>query len=118
MVKVYTKSGFWLEETTNKTVRIGISKFGQDELGEIAFFSFQVEDELVAGDVFFSVESTKAVTDTITPISASIVKRNEGLEDSPEDLNDDNLDLTWIVEVKTDEAFDANKFLADDLTII
>lgn len=118
MAKVYTKSGLWLEETADKTVKIGISAYGQDEIGEAAYFSFSgAGDAITAGETFFSVESAKAVTDAIAPISGEILRKNEALEANPEDLNAPEDTKNWIVEVKPSETFDVSQFLAEDLPI-
>lgn len=118
MTKVYTESGLWLEETADKTVKIGVSAYGQDEIGEVAYFSFEgADDAITAGETFFSVESTKAVTDAIAPISGEIVRKNESLESDPDALNAPDDAKNWIVEVKPSETFDAAKFLAEDLPI-
>lgn len=119
MTKVFTEDGLWLEETAEKTVIIGVSPYGQDEIGEVSFFSFiGNSDAIVADDVFFSVESAKAVTDAIAPISGEIVEKNVTLENNPENINSVDDDKNWIVEVKPTEKFDASAFRVEDLPII
>ena len=94
----YTKSHEWLRYEDGIAV-IGISDFAQDALGDVVFVNLPaVGDEVVAGESFGDVESVKAVSDLICPVSGTVCAINEELEDSPENLNEDPYGA-WIIKV-------------------
>lgn len=100
----YTKSHEWVK-LENGIAVVGISDFAQDALGDVVFVNLpQVGDEVTAGEVFGDVESVKAVSDLICPVSGVVCAVNEELEDSPENLNADPYGA-WIIQVEniTDE---------------
>ena len=95
----YSKSHEWVRMDGDVAV-IGISDFAQDALGDLVFVNLpQVGDEVVAGESFGDVESVKAVSDLISPVSGTIVEINEELDDSPENLNSDPYG-SWIIKVE------------------
>ncbi len=82
---------------------IGITDFAQDELGEVVFIEMpEVEDQLSKDTEFATVESVKAASDLIAPVSGVIVEINEELEDSPELLNEDSYE-NWIVKIELED---------------
>ena len=100
----YTKSHEWVKFAGGIAV-VGISDFAQDALGDVVFVNLpQVGDEVTAGETFGDVESVKAVSDLICPVSGVVCAVNEELEDSPENLNADPYGA-WIIQVEniTDE---------------
>lgn len=100
----YTKSHEWVKFVGGIAV-VGISDFAQDALGDVVFVNLpQVGDEVTAGETFGDVESVKAVSDLICPVSGVVCAVNEELEDSPENLNADPYGA-WIIQVEniTDE---------------
>ena len=100
----YTKSHEWVKFEDGIAV-VGISDFAQDALGDVVFVNLpQVGDEVTAGEVFGDVESVKAVSDLICPVSGVVLAVNEELDDSPELLNEDCYGA-WIIRVEnvTDE---------------
>ena len=100
----YTKSHEWVKFVGGIAV-VGISDFAQDALGDVVFVNLpQVGDEVTAGETFGDVESVKAVSDLISPVSGVICEINEELDDSPENLNSDPYGA-WIIKVEnvTDE---------------
>ena len=84
---------------------IGISDFAQHALGNIVYVDMpEVDDEVVAGEDFGAVESVKAASDLISPVSGTVVEVNEALEDEPELVNKDAFE-NWIIKVElTDNA--------------
>ena len=85
-------------------VRIGISAFAVDQLGDIVFVDLpEVGAVLSKGNSFGSVESVKAVEDMHAPISGEVVKRNESVLDSPEELQNDPHGEGWLLVVKPSE---------------
>ena len=91
----YSKSHEWLAEDGT----VGITDFAQEALGDVVFIGLpQVGDAVTAGESFGDVESVKAVSDLISPVTGVIVAVNEGLEDAPEALNEDPY-ANWIIKV-------------------
>ena len=79
----------------------GVTWFAQDALGEVVFFDPpQVGTAITAGESYAEVESVKAVSDVVAPLSGEIVEVNEALGDSPEAINDDPYGEGWMVKVR------------------
>ena len=79
----------------------GITWYAQDQLGEVVFFDPpEVGKEVRQGDPYAEVESVKAVSDVIAPLSGEIVEVNEGLAGAPEAINDDPYGGGWMVKVR------------------
>ena len=92
----YSKSHEWLSVDGV----VGISDFAQEALGDVVFITLpQVGDEVVAGESFGDVESVKAVSDLISPVTGVICEVNDALEASPEMLNEDPYGA-WIIKVE------------------
>lgn len=111
----YSKSHEWLKEEDGVSV-IGISDFAQDALGYVVFVNLpEVGDDAAAGEAFGDVESVKAVSDLISPVSGTVCEVNEDLLDQPELLNEDPYG-TWIIKVEnvtdTEELLDAAAYEA------
>ena len=95
----YSKTHEWIKTEDGAAV-IGISDFAQDALGDVVFINLpQVGDEVTAGESFGDVESVKAVSDLICPVSGVVCAVNDELEDSPENLNEDPYGA-WIIKVE------------------
>ena len=106
----YSKSHEWVNVEDGVYV-IGISDFAQDALGDVVFVNLpQVGDAVTAGETFGDVESVKAVSDLVCPVTGTVCAINEELEDSPEMLNSDPYGA-WIIKVEavteTEELLDA-----------
>ena len=85
----YSKSHEWIKMEGDVAV-IGISDFAQDALGDVVFINLPEEgDSVAAGEAFGDVESVKAVSDLISPVSGAVCAVNEELLDAPELLNED-----------------------------
>lgn len=79
---------------------VGITDYAQHELGNVVYVDMpEVDDEVVAGEEFGAVESVKAASDLISPVSGTVVEINEELEDHPEKINEDAFG-NWIIKVK------------------
>lgn len=79
---------------------VGISDYAQHALGNIVYVDMpEVDDEVVAGEDFGAVESVKAASDLISPVSGTVVEVNEALEDEPELVNKDAFE-NWIIKVE------------------
>lgn len=96
----YSKSHEWVK-TEDGVAVVGISDFAQDALGDVVFINLPaVGDEVTAGESFGDVESVKAVSDLISPVTGVVCAINEELEDSPENLNSDPYGA-WIIKVES-----------------
>ena len=79
---------------------VGISDYAQHALGNVVYVDMpEVDDEVTAGEEFGAVESVKAASDLISPVSGTVVEVNEALEDTPELLNEDAFG-NWIIKVQ------------------
>ena len=95
----YSKDHEWIKMEGDVAV-IGISDFTQDALGDVVFVNLPQEGDAVnAGEPFGDVESVKAVSDLVCPVTGTICAVNEELADSPENLNSDPYGA-WIIKVE------------------
>ena len=111
----YSKDHEWMKEEDGVAV-IGISDFAQDALGDVVFVNLPGEgDEVTAGEAFGDVESVKAVSDLVSPVSGTVCAVNEELLDEPEKLNKAPYDA-WLIKVEnvtgTEELLDAAAYEA------
>ncbi len=91
---------------------LGITWYAQDSLGEVVFFDPpQVGAEVRAGDSYAEVESVKAVSDVIAPLSGEIVEVNDALGDAPEKINEDPYGEGWMVKVKCSDPSERDALL-------
>lgn len=116
MSKVFTETGLWLVEYESGKVRVGLSPKGQDDLGEVSFFDPFDNETLTKGESFCSIEASKAVTELEAPLTGEVITLNEELLSTPENLNEEDDALNWIIEVSVKE-FDKNDYLKEDLPI-
>ena len=94
------------------TATLGITWYAQDQLGEVVFFDPPAVGTSIAKDSpYAEVESVKAVSDVIAPLSGEIVEVNEALSDAPEKINDDPYGDGWLVKVKLSDASEADQLL-------
>ncbi len=112
----YSEDHEWAKVVDGK-VRVGVSDYAQDQLGDIVFVEFpEVGDTFEKGDEFGSLESVKAVSELYIPVSGEVTAINEELEDAPELINEDPY-VNWIVEIEpTDDSeldglMDAEQYL-------
>ncbi|SNS61923.1 glycine cleavage system H protein [Asanoa hainanensis] len=95
----YTAEHEWIR-SGDGPVRVGITHFAQDSLGDIVYVQLPEQGAQVsAGDSFGEVESTKSVSEIYAPISGTVVGRNEKLVDEPETINADPYGEGWLVEI-------------------
>ena len=84
-----------------ESATLGITWYAQDQLGEVVFFDPpEVGKQITKDEPYAEVESVKAVSDVIAPVSGEITEVNEALKDSPEQINDDSYGEGWLVKVK------------------
>jgi glycine cleavage system H protein len=93
-------------------VRVGITDFAQEQLGDIVFVQLpEVGTAVTGGEPLGEVESTKSVSDIYAPVTGTVVNRNETLDSQPELLNSDPYGEGWIVEIQVDDAGVLNSLL-------
>ncbi len=112
----YSRDHEWLRMEDGIAV-IGISDFAQSELGDVVFVNLpEVGDDTTAGEPFGDVESVKAVSDLVCPVTGTVCEINEELLDAPEKLNEDPYG-TWIIKVEkvtdTEDLLTAEQYEAE-----
>ena len=96
----YTKSHEWARIEGN-TVVIGITHYAQDQLGEVVFVELPTAGDTVeAGEEMGTLESVKAVSEMLAPISGEVTEVNERLEDNPDLINTSPFEDGWLVKIK------------------
>jgi glycine cleavage system H protein len=94
------------------TATLGITWYAQDQLGEVVFFDPpEVGAAITKDSPYAEVESVKAVSDVIAPVSGEIVEVNEALKDSPEQINDDSYGEGWLVKVKLSDPSELDQLM-------
>jgi glycine cleavage system H protein len=102
----YTAEHEWIRTAGSDTVvRVGITDYAQDALGDIVFVQLpEVGADVSAGDPMGEIESTKSVSDVFAPVAGTVSARNEALESQPELLNSDPYGEGWVVEIELTDA--------------
>ncbi|GGB36690.1 glycine cleavage system H protein [Flexivirga endophytica] len=101
----YTADHEWVKEQSEDVVRIGISAFAQDALGDVVYVSLPtVGDTVAAGDACGEVESTKSVSDLYAPLAGEVTAINDQLDGTPELVNNDPYGEGWMYELKLSDA--------------
>lgn len=106
----YAESHEWVKVEGDIAV-VGISDFAQHSMGDLSYVDMpSVGDEVAAGEEFGAVESVKAASDLISPVSGTVIEVNEALEDEPELLNEDPY-ANWIIKVQMSEPGEVDSLL-------
>ncbi len=93
----------------------GITWYAQDQLGEVVYFEPpEIGKSVRKGDPYAEVESVKAVSDVIAPLSGEVVEVNEGLTSGPEAINDDPYDGGWMVRVRLSDPSEVDSLMDAD----
>ncbi len=97
---MYTEEHEWIRLAGKRGV-IGITGFAQEQLGDVVFVELPAIDEVInKGESFGVIESVKTVSDLYMPVSGKIMSINEGLNDSPELVNEDPYGNGWLIEIE------------------
>lgn len=97
----YTAEHEWVAGDATGSVRVGVTYFAQDALGDIVFVELpEVGAVLTAGEPCGEIESTKSVSEIYAPLSGRVVARNDALVDAPETVNSDPYGAGWLVQVE------------------
>jgi len=99
----YTSDHEWVRADGDE-VRVGITDYAQESLGDIVYVKLPDPGEKVtAGDVMGEVESTKSVSEVYAPVSGTVARRNETLDSQPELINSDPYGEGWMVDITVDD---------------
>lgn len=97
----YSTDHEWVRVEEGGRVRVGITEYAQDALGDVVFVDLPaVGARVAAGDVFGEVESTKSVSELFAPLTGTVVAVNDELESSPERINEDPYGDGWICDLE------------------
>jgi glycine cleavage system H protein len=107
----YTDEHEWIKQLDGK-IRIGITDYAQDQLGDIVFIELpEVGTEVAAQDLLVEVESTKSVGEVYSPAKGEITGVNEAVAENPELVNSDPYGDGWLVEMAPDGEIDTGELL-------
>jgi glycine cleavage system H protein len=102
----------WARVEDGDTAVFGITWYAQDQLGELVYFDApEVGGTLRKDEPYAEVESVKAVSDVIAPLSGEVVEVNPALADSPERINDDPYGEGWLVRVRLSDASEVDALM-------
>jgi glycine cleavage system H protein len=108
----YSKDHEWVA-VVGDVATIGITDYAQHSLGDVVYIDMpRVGDKLNSHESFGSVESVKAVSEVFTPVAGEIVEVNDGLNDTPEAVNNDPYNAGWMIKVKMDNPGEADGMLS------
>lgn len=108
----FTEEHEWIELVSEDYVRIGITDYAVEQLGDIVFVELpEVNDSTEAEAEFATVESVKSTSEIYSPVSGNVAKVNTNLEDEPELLNESPFGEGWLIEVQANEAVDVSRLL-------
>lgn len=110
----YTPEHEWVRSPgeTEGSVRVGITDFAQEQLGDIVYVSLpDVGEEVAAGSAVGELESTKSVSDVFVPVSGRVTARNQALDDTPELVNSDPYGDGWLFELAPADGADVEALL-------
>ncbi|GAB3232688.1 glycine cleavage system protein GcvH [Glycomyces halotolerans] len=100
----YTAEHEWVERRDGDVVRVGVTDFAQNALGDVVFVQLpEAGSQVQAGDVVGEVESTKSVSDVYAPVTGRITARNDELSESPELVNSDPYQAGWMFDIEVDD---------------
>ena len=108
----YTSEHEWAALEEGDRVRVGITDFAQDALGDVVYVEAPEEGtEVRAGEPFGEVESTKSVSDIYSPVSGTVVERNSTLTDSPELVNQEPYGQGWLVVIQMSDTSEIERLM-------
>lgn len=100
----YTSDHEWVKDQGDGVVRIGITAYAQDALGDVVYVSLPtVGDTVAVGDSVGEVESTKSVSDIYAPLAGEITAVNDSLDATPELINSDSYGEGWMYELRVED---------------
>ncbi len=107
----YHKEHTWAKVDGNR-VQIGITDYAQDSLGDVVYLDLpEIDSEISANNEISEIESTKATSSVIAPVSGAVVEVNDELEESPEVINEDPYGKGWILIVEMSDASELDELM-------
>ena len=98
----YTKDHEWASVDENMCT-VGVTEYAQDSLGEVVYVELpEVGQKVTQGEPFGVVESVKAVSDLVSPVSGTVIEVNDGVVEDPGVINDDAMNEGWLVRIEMD----------------
>ncbi|GAA1395874.1 glycine cleavage system protein GcvH [Luteococcus peritonei] len=111
----YSEEHEWVRSGNGATVRVGITDYAAEALGDIVYVSLPtVGEEVAKGDACGELESTKSVSDVYTPVGGVITAVNENLGDAPETVNSDPYGDGWLFEIELGSEDDTEDLMDSD----
>jgi glycine cleavage system H protein len=111
----YTPEHEWIRSGNGARVRVGVTEYAAEQLGDIVYVSLpEVGDTVAAGDACGELESTKSVSDIFSPLSGTVSTVNERLASTPETINADAYGDGWLFELDMDSEADLDDLLDAD----
>ena len=111
----YSEDHEWVDEEEDDLVVIGITDFAQEQLGDLVYVELpEVGDECSRGENISVIESVKAASDLVAPVSGSIIEVNSRLEDEPEIVTEDSMGEGWFIKVKLSNPEELNDLMDED----
>ena len=108
----YSKEHEWARRLDDGRVRVGITDFAQDALGDVVFVDLPaIGTRVGAAEAVGELESTKSVSEMYAPVSGTVVAINEALTDNPQLINDDPYGEGWLVEIELHDAAELDALL-------
>ncbi len=108
----YTKEHEWARTEGDGRIRVGITDYAQDALGDVVYVDIpETGAEVTAGQPFGEVESTKSVSDVYAPVSGTVIERNAQLEERPELVNSDPYGGGWMIAIEVAEGASLDSLL-------
>ena len=108
----YSETHEWVKVEGNVAI-VGVSDYAQKEMGDITYVDMpDVDDEVSKDEEFGALESVKASSDLVSPVSGVVVEKNEALEDAPELINQDPYE-NWIIKVEMSDASELDALIGE-----
>ena len=111
----YSEDHEWIDVKGDDLVVIGITDFAQEQLGDLVYVELpEVGDECSRGENISVIESVKAASDLVAPVSGSIIEVNSRLEDEPEIVTEDSMGEGWFIKVKLSNPEELNDLMDEE----
>ena len=107
----YTKDHEWIR-VDGDVAYVGITDYAQGELGEIVFVDITTEGEVVAKEVFGTIEAVKTVSDLFMPVSGEVIEANAELDDKPELVNEDVYGNGWLIKISVSDPSELDELMS------
>lgn len=108
---LYSETHEWVKVEGDVAV-VGVTDFAQSEMGDITYVDMpEADDEVSKDEEFGALESVKASSDLVSPVSGTVIENNEALEDAPELINQDPYE-NWIIKVKMSDPEELNDLIS------